>query len=87
MKELLVCVLILTVGTGAVMALTPQMEITATEQVIVAPGDTLWSFISSIDGREKYDGQEIVNAIQDMNDMDSVALTPGETITIPKEVK
>lgn len=88
MKEALVCLLVLSLGTFAVLALSPpQVEVVETQTVTVERGDTLWTYLSRIDGREKYDGHQIINLIQNMNGLESLTLTPGQTITIPREVK
>ena len=53
----------------------------ATEVVQVAPGDTLWGIASEIaaDG----DVRAVMSEIEDLNALDSAALTAGQMIRIP----
>ena len=84
---LLVWFLLIGGGVTIISALDTEPEPVGNRTIVVSQGDTLWDFISSIDGRENYDGHRLINLIQNMNDLDSVDLEPGMTIIIPEEVK
>jgi len=92
MKKLVVLLLLaLLVFTGFVVNgnLQPDgIEVVGTTTARVGSGDTIWSFVNEVDGRENYNGHQLVELIRRMNDLEPADhLHAGHTITIPKEVK
>ena len=64
------------------------IEVVDTTTVRIGSGDTIWSFVNEVDGREDYNGHQLVELIRGMNDLEPADhLHAGHTITIPKEVK
>ena len=64
------------------------IEVVDTTTVRIGSGDTIWSFVNEVDGRDNYNGHQLVELIRSMNDLEPADhLHVGHTITIPKEVK
>lgn len=55
------------------------------ETVTVAPGDSLWSIAEQI--APQADPRDVVDAIRQLNALDTAALTSGDRISIPVEYK
>ena len=92
MKKLVFLLLIVSVlFTGFVVIGNLQsggIEVVNTTTARVGSGDTIWSFVNEVDGREDYNGHQLVELIRRMNDLEPADhLHVGHTITIPKEVK
>lgn len=90
MRKLLIILLVWVVLLGSVgMAMDNSgPEVEGTVEVRVDNGDTLWTFIQDIDGRENFDGHDIISTIRELNDIEPTDhLQEGQVITIPKEVK
>ena len=49
--------------------------------VVVAPGDTLWSIAGAI--APDSDPRAVVDALRAANDLDGVALVPGQVLLVP----
>ena len=49
--------------------------------VVVAPGDTLWSIAGTI--APDADPRGVVDALRSLNDLDGVALVPGQVLQVP----
>jgi len=50
----------------------------------VSEGDTLWNYINHIDGRENFNGHQLIELVKEINNIPE--LYPGMVISIPKEV-
>ena len=50
----------------------------------VSEGDTLWNYINMIDGRENFNGHQLISLVKEINDIPE--LYPGMVISVPKEV-
>jgi nucleoid-associated protein YgaU len=101
MKEVLIVVLVVVMlGVGAFNVAghmvdkyvdnTAEHNLSAveTKSVTVDSGDTLWDYISMIENRDSYDGQSLVNLIQDVNDLNpSKYIKAGQVLEIPVTVK
>jgi nucleoid-associated protein YgaU len=101
MKELLIVVLVVVmIGVGAFNVLahisnkyldnTAEHNLSAvgTKSVIVDSGDTFWDFINMIENRNEFDGQSLVNLIQDINDLNpNDYLRIGQVLEIPVTVE
>ena len=90
-KFIVILLLALLVFTGFVVNVNLQsggIEVVDTTTVRIGPGDTIWSYINEVDGREHYNGHKLVQLIRRMNDLEPADhLHAGKKITIPKEVK
>jgi hypothetical protein len=53
------------------------------EQVTVAPGQSLWQIAETIAPHD--DPRDVVDALVDMNGLQSSVVTPGETLTVPPQ--
>lgn len=71
-------------GVGAWSARTAQSDAgtTGMTSYIVKPGDTLWSYASSITPQGQ-DVSETVDELIELNDLDSGALQAGQRIIVP----
>ncbi len=86
MKKLLIVLLAGMFCAGAVFASPQEPQSVGEQTFTAASGDTLWTAMERIEGREKFDGHQIINLIQNMNDMDGVDIKPGQEIILPEEV-
>jgi len=101
MKEVLIVVLVVVIiGVGAFNVLaniadkyvdnTAEHNLTAvgTQTVTVDSRDTFWDYINMIENRNEFDGQSLVNLIQDINGLNpSKHLRVGQVLEIPVIVK
>jgi len=84
---LLVWFLLIGGGVTIISALDTEPEPVGNRTIVVSQGDTLWTAMERVEGSEKFDGHQIINLIQNMNDMDGVDIKPGQEIILPEEVK
>lgn len=83
---MLLAVVLAWAGIGAWSARPAQSSTGATQvtSYIVKPGDTLWSYASSITPKGQ-DVSETVDELIELNDLDSGALQAGQRIIVPNE--
>ncbi len=67
-------------GIRAVSAV--QERPTPTVDYQVRPGDTLWGIVGAIDSEG--DRRALVHELIELNELQSPALTPGQTLQIPR---
>ncbi|WP_139173627.1 LysM peptidoglycan-binding domain-containing protein [Geodermatophilus telluris] len=84
-------VLALVLGAGVVLGsvVTPWvtggeagLRLAGESSVVVRPGDTVWSLAGEVAG----DGQDVravVDAIEELNDLDGAVLVPGQVLRLP----
>jgi nucleoid-associated protein YgaU len=65
------------VGGGA----EGDLRLVGVTSVVVEPGDTLWSIATSLGGEG--DVRAVIDEIQELNDLESAELTPGQTLRLP----
>jgi nucleoid-associated protein YgaU len=58
-----------------------ELVLVSHSSVVVQPGDTLWSIARPIAGDQ--DVRLVVDAIQELNDLDGSALQPGQVLRLP----
>lgn len=56
---------------------------TAFEHVTVAPGESLWQIAQTVAPHD--DPRDVVDALVDMNGLQSSVVTPGETLAVPPQ--
>jgi nucleoid-associated protein YgaU len=57
------------------------LQLAGSSSVVVEPGDTLWSLAQTLTPEE--DPRAVVDAIVDLNELDGVALVPGQVLQLP----
>lgn len=57
----------------------------AAEQIVVQPGDTLWS-IARVQAPE-IDPRDVIGKIVDLNGLDSAAIYPGQVLSVPRQIE
>jgi nucleoid-associated protein YgaU len=57
------------------------LQLAGSSSVVVEPGDTLWSLAQALAPEE--DPRAVVDAIVDLNELDGVALVPGQVLQLP----
>lgn len=83
----LLVVLALVTGVALGSWLTPlvggggDLRLAGADSVVVQPGDTLWSIAGSLGGDG--DVRVVVDAIQELNELDGTVLTPGQELVLP----
>ena len=83
----LLVVLVLVTGVALGSWLTPlvggggDLRLAGADSVVVQPGDTLWSIAGSLGGGG--DVRVVVDAIQELNELDGTVLTPGQELVLP----
>ena len=75
------CIAAGTVVTIEVQGADGGLELAGASTVVVQPGDTLWSIARSVAPDE--DPRAVVDAIVDLNGLDSVDLLPGAELQLP----
>ena len=55
-------------------------------EVLVIPGDTLWSIAKAIPGSENVDLRKVIYEIKQLNGITTSGITPGQVLTVPSEV-
>ncbi|MEY4397192.1 MAG: hypothetical protein RLZZ40_948 [Actinomycetota bacterium] len=72
------------IGMGSTSAGADSVQsVTNFETVTVMPGDTLWKIAGDI--APTADKQDVVAAIADLNQLDSMTVQPGQQLAIPAE--
>lgn len=56
-------------------------------QVVVEPGDTLWSLADSYNEKYEVGIQEMIDMLQEENNLEGALLYPGQVIKIPQPYK
>jgi LysM repeat protein len=69
--------------TELVFASEVQQQEIPSKLVTVQPGDSLWKLASRHQEAAGMDVQELVGAIMELNNLDSVIIYPGQNIRIP----
>ena len=62
----------------------PEVEAPPVVQVVIAPGDTLWSLAQEV-AQPGEDLRDVVRAIQRLNGMETVDLRAGDVVLVPDE--
>ena len=57
------------------------LELMGTSSVVVERGDTLWSIAGAVAGER--DVREVVGRIQELNQLDSADIEPGQVLQVP----
>ncbi|MGY1834532.1 LysM peptidoglycan-binding domain-containing protein [Blastococcus sp. SYSU DS0510] len=57
------------------------LELMGTTQVIVEPGDTLWSIAGAV--AEGRDVRDVIVDIRQLNRLDTAQITPGQVLLLP----
>lgn len=71
-------------GLGSTSAGADSVQSTVSfETVTVMPGDTLWSIANSV--APNTDSQVVITAIQELNQLESLTVQPGQKLAIPAE--
>lgn len=84
----MVCAVGVTFGCGRlarVASSTPSREVREVVEVVVAPGDTLWSIAKRHVGKE-VDIRAAVRDIMALNHLSSAVLRPGQVVMVRAEV-
>jgi hypothetical protein len=68
-------------GSGAAVAGDESAPAATLQRVTVAPGESLWQVAVAVAPHD--DPRDVVDALIDMNGLDTTVLTPGETLVIP----
>ena len=88
MKRIISIVLIWFLFLGvlglALEAQSPELKDNPTRTVTVKEGQTLWSIASSINSEGRYNTNYLVSVIEDINDLDSAIINPGQKLKVPK---
>jgi len=71
------------VSSGAAAAGDAASHTSGFQQVTVVPGQSLWQIAEAIAPHD--DPRDVVDAIVDMNGLDSSVVTPGETLVVPPQ--
>ncbi|MGY1814680.1 LysM peptidoglycan-binding domain-containing protein [Blastococcus sp. SYSU D00820] len=58
------------------------LELAGGESVVVQPGDTVWSIATEVSGGEA-DVRAVVDAIEELNDLEGAVLVPGQVLQLP----
>ncbi|WP_034511541.1 LysM peptidoglycan-binding domain-containing protein [Blastococcus sp. URHD0036] len=59
-----------------------ELELAGRTEVVVQPGDTVWSIATEVTGRGE-DVRAVVDAIERLNDLESSAVVPGQVLEVP----
>ena len=71
-------------GLGSTSAGADSVQSTASfETVTVMPGDTLWSIAGNV--APNADTQAVITAIQELNQLESLTVQPGQKLAVPAE--
>lgn len=72
------------IGMGSSSAGADSVQsVTNFETVTVMPGDTLWSIAQNI--APNADAQVVISAIEELNQLDTLTVQPGQQLAIPAE--
>lgn len=72
------------IGMGSSSAGADSVQsVTNFETVTVMPGDTLWSIAQNI--APNADAQVVIAAIEELNQLDTLTVQPGQQLAIPAE--
>lgn len=72
------------IGMGSSSAGADSVQsVTNFETVTVMPGDTLWSIAQNI--APTADAQVVISAIEELNQLDTLTVQPGQRLAIPAE--
>jgi LysM repeat protein len=72
------------IGMGSSSAGADSVQsVTSFETVTVMPGDTLWSIAQNI--APTADAQVVISAIEELNQLDTLTVQPGQQLAIPVE--
>jgi hypothetical protein len=55
-------------------------------EMIVIPGDTLWSIAATIPGSEHADLRQVIYEIKKLNNISTSKLIPGQVLLVPAEL-
>jgi len=78
-----IVVVVLMVGiTGVALNVVGGLEYDSTEEYTVRNGDTIWGIASNANPNSRYNVNEIVFEIKDINDIDST-INAGDVIEVP----
>jgi nucleoid-associated protein YgaU len=58
-----------------------RLVLASDSSVVVQQGDTLWSIARSVAGEE--DVRAVIDAIQELNDLEDATLHPGQVLRLP----
>ena len=72
------------IGMGSTSAGADSVQsVTNFEEVTVMPGDTLWSIAQNV--APNADAQAVVAGIEELNQLDTLTVQPGQKLAIPVE--
>lgn len=73
------------IGMGSSSAGADSVQSTVSfETVTVMPGDTLWSIAQSV--APNADAQAVIAAIEELNQLETLTLQPGQKLAIPADL-
>jgi LysM domain len=58
------------------------LQLAGERSVVVEPGDTVWSIAGEVTGADQ-DVRTVVDAIEELNDLEGSALVPGQVLELP----
>jgi nucleoid-associated protein YgaU len=58
------------------------LRLAGDRSVVVEPGDTVWSIAGEVAGADQ-DVRTVVDAIEELNDLEGAALVPGQVLELP----
>ena len=58
------------------------LRLAGDRSVVVQPGDTVWSIAGEVTGADQ-DVRTVVDAIEELNDLEGAALVPGQVLELP----
>jgi nucleoid-associated protein YgaU len=58
------------------------LQLAGERSVVVEPGDTVWSIAGEVAGADQ-DVRTVVDAIEELNDLEGSALVPGQVLELP----
>ena len=59
-----------------------ELQLAGERSVVVEPGDTVWSIAGEVAGADQ-DVRTVVDAIEELNDLEGSALVPGQVLALP----
>ena len=59
-----------------------ELQLAGERSVVVEPGDTVWSIAGEVAGVDQ-DVRTVVDAIEELNDLEGSALVPGQVLALP----
>ncbi|RFU18987.1 LysM peptidoglycan-binding domain-containing protein [Geodermatophilus marinus] len=69
-------------GAGLVGGGSDELRLVGDRSVVVRSGDTLWSIAGEVAG-DGADVRAVVDAIQELNQLDAGVLVPGQVLVLP----